>query len=304
MQFEFIRGNQGSPRKTANLSSSPRDRLVPMRDLASLFGCSEPEIARWAECMSIPQESLDWRGSQLACLSLQDAFRLHLAMRAIAEDSTEGTDARSRELHQSLNLKDQALQQARSELSALESRVEQRDSEFETLMEGVGELEKTVAERAGVRRELAELQKLYVESQAKQSELVVKWSEEKKARGELQAAQAEAQERLQELEQHLASAEAAKRQAEQSALEIKAQAQESEARLTQNLAIAEERMAKAQTAARDAQPDPSVVAHGKNARLLTSNRLHRLRASCKTATVVELSLQRYCNRLEAKLRDQ
>lgn len=302
MHFEFIRGGQTPQPKSANLSAPARDRLVPVRDLANLFGCTEPEIVKWADCMSLVQENLDWRGSELSCLTLQDAFRLHLAMRAMAEDPIQAADLRTLELRRTLERKEQDLEQTRTELRALGTSIEQRNNELQTLMTGVGQLEQAVAERAGVHRELEGVKKLYVESQAQQSELVFKWSGAQEALREQQEGQSAAREKLQELEQHLAGVQAAKQQGEQEAMHAQNQAKESEARLIQELSSAEERIKHAETVARDAQPDPNEVEHQRLTRVRTSERLRSLRRTCLTANEVEQNLERYCNRLEKKLR--
>ncbi len=302
MHFEFIRGDRTPQPVSAKLSASARNGLVPVHDLAKLFGCADSDITRWAESMSIAQEDLDWRGSQLACLTLQDAFRMHLAMRAMAEDPIQVADLRMLELRRTLEGKEQALEQTRTELAASEATVAQRDSELETLMNGVAQLEKTVAEKATICRELEGMQKLYVESQAQQSQLALQWGAAQESLREVRSGQEAAKQRSQESEELLARTQVAKQQAEQDALRAQGQANDTEARLTQELNRVEERLQKAEAAVEDAQPDPSEVEYRKFARVRTSKRLRALRRTCFTAMAVEQNLERYCNRLEKKLR--
>ncbi|MCP5020282.1 MAG: hypothetical protein GY930_00765 [bacterium] len=256
--------------------------------------------------MSIAQEEMDWRGAQLACLTLQDAFRMHLAMRAMVEDPIQAADLRMLELRRTLAGKEQALEQAleqtRKELAASNTIVAQRNSELKTLKNGVAQLEETVAQSASVHRELERMQKLHVESQAQQGQLALKWGGANELLRELRSGQEAAKQRLQELEELLAKTQVAKQQVEQDALRAQGQARDTEARLTQELNRVEECLRKAEAAVEDAQPDPREVEYRKLARVRTSKRLHTLRRTCITATEVERNLERYCNRLEEKLR--
>ena len=302
MHFEFIRGGQTPSRKTANLSTPVRERLVPLRDLASLFGCTEAELARWAECLSMVPESLQWRGSELPSLSLPNAFQLHLAMRSMAEDSSESSDLRTRELRGALEERELELAQARGELLRLEARVEQGDLELKALMEGVGELERTVAKRIGIHKDLANVQKLYVEAQAQKSELVLKLSQSQQAHRELSGALQQTHARFEEIQARLEAARSTVREAEASIVRIERNASLAAEQHGEQLAAAKQRVADAEAAALAAQPDPKTLEHQLKARERTARKLSALRATCETAAAVERNLERYCNRLEKQLR--
>ncbi|MCA9003213.1 MAG: hypothetical protein KDB61_14920, partial [Planctomycetes bacterium] len=129
MHFEYIRGGSRPPRKTGNLSSPPRERLVPLRDLASLFGCTEADLLRWAQFASLVPEPLAWRGAEIPCLTLPDAFRLHLSMRSVAEAPVEVA-----EIQRALEQRTRQLAESRAQIQCLESKIEKRDGEFQTLM--------------------------------------------------------------------------------------------------------------------------------------------------------------------------
>jgi hypothetical protein len=201
MHFEFIRGGSNPSRKTGNLSSPPMDRLVPLRDLAKVFGCTEGDLERWAEGSAMVAEPLLWRGVEIRCLTLPDAFRLHWSMRATAEEPTESV-----ELRRALQDRSLALAQAQGEVHRLQARIQQRDEELKALMEGVGGLERAVAERANVHRDLAEVQALYVQSQAQQSELTLRLSRSEQAQQELQDSLLAAQTLLEKADQGVAQA--------------------------------------------------------------------------------------------------
>ena len=302
MHFEFIRGGQTPSRKTANLSTPVRERLVPIRDLASLFGCTEADLGRWAQCLSLEPEALQWRGSELPSLSLADAFKLHLAMRSMAEDSNGSTDLRTRELRASLEERDIELAQARGELQRLESRVEQGDMELKSLMEGVGELERTVAKRVDLHKDLANVQKLYVEAQTQKSELVLKLSQSQQAHRKLSSALQQTHVRFEEIQARLESARATVREAEAAMERIERNAALGAEQHAQQLAEAKQSLVQAEAAALAAQPDPKDIERRLLARERTAHKLRALRATCETAAAVERNLERYCNRLEKQLR--
>ncbi len=303
MHFEFIRGGQTPSRKTANLSTPARERLVPMRDLASLFGCTEEELARWAECLAMVPEALQWRGVDLPSLRLSNAFKLHLAMRSMADDSAEQADLRTLELQRALKVRDRELGQSRAELLRLESRVDQRDAELKALMADVGGLERNVAQRADIHRDLANVQKLYVEAQAQKSELLLKLTQSQQTHRDLNAALKQTQARFDDMRVRLESARETVREAEAAIERIEQNADQATQVQAEQLALAKQRAQDAEAAMLALQPEPEELKHRALGRRKTAGKLRALRATCATATAVERNLERYCNRLEERLGD-
>lgn len=304
MHFEFIRGGQVPPRKTANLSSPARDRLVPLRDLANLFGCTEREITQWAKCSSMDLESLEWRGSNLNCLTLHDAFRLHLGMRSMAEGPTESMDLRSNELRMALREKDRELKRVRGRAKSLEQRVELRDGQLGELMEGVGDLERTVAGRAGVRRELASVQKLFVQAQVEQSSLIIKLSQAEQSAKRAQRILGETQALFHASQDQLAQAKAAQEATNARLQAMERQAQRMKGIEAERQKAADARAAQARAALLQIQPKLDWLEDRRLARLRTSQRMWALKRTCATSMAVERNLERYSNRLEQRLRNR
>ena len=300
MHFEFIRGGQVPPRKTANLSSPARDRLVPLRDLASLFGCTEEEIAKWALCLTMSLEPLDWRGSQVLCLTLENAFQLHLAIRAMAEGPSEIVDLRTRELRMTLKAKEGELVESHGRALELEQRVAHRDQELQALMRSVAELEQTVAKRADALQELVGVQKLYVDSQAQQSELVLKLSNARRDTRLSKSDQDETRESVQQLQHEVAQKQAVMHGAKQriNQLEVLSEQQ------ARDLAAAEKRAAAANISAIQAQSETKDVARLRSSRQRSARKLNSLRRRFTACRMSEENLERYSDRLEQRLRDR
>ncbi|MFT4647439.1 MAG: hypothetical protein ACI9X4_000651 [Glaciecola sp.] len=303
MHFELIRGGATPSLKTTNLSSPPRERLVPLRDLADLFGCSEPEIAIRAESLLLIPVPLIWRGMELFGLTLLDAFRLHLSMRTASEDSTDAADLRRIELSQALSRRERELAKTREEIQDFETREELREKEMKALMEGLGDLERTVIDRAGVYQDLAGMQKLYVESRAAQSALVLKLSQSQQDHREQADALFQAQARFDELQAQVESAEGALLDAKRVTQRLESAAAQSIASQAAELA-AVQKHARVAAVALEAQADPKRIEVLSAARMRTAHKLRRMRRVYRMTFAVERNLVRYCNRLEEKLHDK
>jgi hypothetical protein len=303
MHFELIRGGATPSLKTTNLSSPPRDRLVPLRDLADLFGCSEPEIAIRAESLLLMPVPLIWRGKELSALTLPDAFELHLSMYTAPEGSTDAAELRRSDLSQALSQRERELARTREKLQDFENRGELRDKEVQALMDGLGDLERTVIDRAGVHQDLAGMQKLYVQSRAAQSALVLKLSQSQRDHREQADALFQAQARFDELQAQVESAQCALREAESVTKRLESTAAQSIVSQAAELATVQKH-ARAAALALEAQGDPKRIEELSAARMRTAHKLRRMRRVYKMTFAVERNLGRYCNRLEEKLHDK
>ena len=135
--------------KTGDLATPPRDRLVPVRDMASLMGCTEAEIERMVEHLGLGFEPLPWRGVFLTCLTLSDALVLHLAMRAPVGDHE---DPHAERWQAKLEAERERTQAAQREWKALQEQVEARESRMGQWADRLNDLELIVAERGRIDR--------------------------------------------------------------------------------------------------------------------------------------------------------
>lgn len=183
--------------KTGDLATPPRDRLMPVRDLAGLTGRTESEIERLAGHMGLPFEALRWRGVFLPCLTLPDAFALHLALRTPVGESSESAELE--ELRQALRAERDRTQSEERRRLELEERLAAREQQMGQWADRLNDLELIVAERERIDRELEALRAQWQEAQVRQRDLVqrLQFSEEhrlllEKAHAVRQADEAEA----------------------------------------------------------------------------------------------------------------
>ena len=154
--------------KTGDLSTPPRDRLIPVRDVASLLGCTESEIERMAEHMGLTFEPLPWRGVYLTCLPFSDALALHLAMRAPVDS---GGAFESAEAEAALQAERERADVAERELGALRRQEQARERLLTQAADRLNDLELIVAERGRIDRELEAIRAQLLESQARARDL-------------------------------------------------------------------------------------------------------------------------------------
>lgn len=183
--------------KTGDLATPPRDRLMPLRDLAGLTGRTESEIERLAGHMGLTLEALPWRGVFLTCLTLPDAFALHLALRTPVGESSESVELE--ELRQALRVEVERTQAEERRRIELEERLALREQQMGHWADRLNDLELIVSERERIDRELEALRAQLQEGQVRQRDLAqrLQLSEEnrvllEKAHAARQADEAEA----------------------------------------------------------------------------------------------------------------
>ncbi len=132
-------------RKTGDLATPPRDRLVPIRDLASLLACTESDIENLCDKMGITLEPLTWRGVVLASVTFEDMLHLHVALRLrmVEGEPVEGRKQLAAELAAEQDLR----RSAEDHIAALELHILRRDKEMAVWEDRLSELEIVVDER-------------------------------------------------------------------------------------------------------------------------------------------------------------
>ncbi|HRV82919.1 MAG: hypothetical protein H6830_01010 [Planctomycetes bacterium] len=282
--------------RTADLATAPRERLLPLGDLAQLLGCESHEIERWALALGLRLEPLAWRGVQLLALRMQDALAVHLAVRTPAAPTPEPIRIpvpdpaleRAWEEERNLRLAAEAANQA------LQTRLDRREAEMGILEDRLDDLERVLVERRRLERELEALRAQSAEANVRQRELVERLQAVEETRRFLEQAVAERNELEQELEE--LRTEGNRANEEQQAWSERLQAAEVvRQRLEADLEASE------QCAEQRLESLRQVEQNVRERRQRTLSRVQSLRRRLRLAGQVEENLEHYCERLEARL---